>query len=606
MATAAEYFAMALRYHGAGDLALAEQYSLAVLKDQPGHAEALHLLGVIAWRQGNMSQAFDYLRRSLTASNGRNEHTWKHLGDVLVVMRNLPSAVTAYDEALRLRPNFGEAHDALGNALQHLGRWDRAVGCHREAVRFMPSSAQAYDNLGNALRGLEKWAEALVAFKQAFDLQPNSPELAYKLGISHHEQGDLDQAVAYYRQALRLRPAFADVCNSLATAFKEQGLFDEAIAQYQETLRLHPDHALAYFNLSKFAAEGRYQFAEDQVTRIKTFMTSPRCSASDCSLSCFTLAALLSKQGAYDEAFGHYREAKGLRRRYLQELNAAFDAPSHQAMVDRVIAVHDEAYFARVKGWGLATEMPVFIVGMPRSGSTLVEQILASHPNVFGAGEQGEVPQFITRFVAEANRDLYATPLLPDQNATRALGADYLQRIAQRGGGAQRVTIKTLQNFLHLGLIATLFPQARIIHCRRDPIDTCLSCFFTNFKNIDFALSLEDIGAYYAAYEKVMAHWSGVLPLEILEVTNEDLIQNQEAVTRKMLAYCGLDWQERCLTFWSTRRVVQTASSVQVRKPISAKGVGRWKHYRSHLGPLFKALGRADLAREADATSRRD
>jgi hypothetical protein len=136
-----------------------------------------------------------------------------------------------------------------------------------------------------------------------------------------------------------------------------------------------------------------------------------------------------------------------------------------------------------------------------------------------------------------------------------------------------------------------LFPGARVIHCRRDPLDVCLSCYFTNFKNIDFALSLEHIGAYYVAYEKLMAHWSRVLPLEVHEVSNEDLIRDQEGVTRKMLASCGLDWDERCLSFWSTRRVVQTASSVQVRKPISGKAIGRWKHYRAHLGPLFKALG---------------
>jgi hypothetical protein len=242
------------------------------------------------------------------------------------------------------------------------------------------------------------------------------------------------------------------------------------------------------------------------------------------------------------------------------------------------------------------TEMPVFIIGMPRSGSTLVEQILASHPEVFGAGEIGDLPRFMTEYAVSqasspANSILSPPFLLRDQRAARELAAHYLESIAAFGTGAARVTIKTLQNFLHLGMIATLFPRARIIHCRRDTIDVCLSCFFTNFQNVDFAWSLSDIGVYHRSYQKLMAHWSRVLPLPIHEISYEELIQNQEAVTRKLLAFCGLDWDERCLAFWSTRRVVQTASAVQVRKPISSQAIGRWRHYRSHLGPLFEALG---------------
>src|SRR5262249_15369034 len=159
------------------------------------------------------------------------------------------------------------------------------------------------------------------------------------------------------------------------------------------------------------------------------------------------------------------------------------------------------------------------------------------------------------------------------------------------GRGAARVTIKTLGNFALLGLIATLFPRARIIHCRRDPLDVCLSCYFQDFQKIVFAWSLDDIGAYYRAYEKIMAHWASVLPSQIHEVSYETLVHGQEQVTRGLLAFCGLDWDERCLAFFNTRRVVRTASTVQVRKPISTQAIGRWKHYRGHLGRLFGALG---------------
>ncbi len=190
----------------------------------------------------------------------------------------------------------------------------------------------------------------------------------------------------------------------------------------------------------------------------------------------------------------------------------------------------------------------------------------------------------------------------------RELAANYIRYLTRLGQGAGRVTAKTLENVLHLGVIATLFPRARIIHCRRDPLDICVSCYFQNFREIEFAWSLEDIGAYYRSYEKVMAHWAGVLPLPIHEVVYEDLIHNQETVTRDLLAFCELDWDDHCLDFFKTRRVVRTASSVQVRKPVSAKAIGRWKHYRAHLGPLFKALGRSvpnDISIVADATPAR-
>jgi hypothetical protein len=166
-----------------------------------------------------------------------------------------------------------------------------------------------------------------------------------------------------------------------------------------------------------------------------------------------------------------------------------------------------------------------------------------------------------------------------------------LQRTQLLGKGAARVVFKNLENFLHLGVIATLLPGARIIHCRRDPLDVCLSCYFQNFTHISFAWSLDDIGAYHRSYEKLMAHWQSVLPLEIHEIRYEDLVQDQEGVTRNLLTFCSLDWDERCLSYFKTRRAVRTASALQVRKPIFTSAVGRWKLYRSHLGPLFSALG---------------
>jgi tetratricopeptide (TPR) repeat protein len=455
------------------------------------------------------------------------------------------------------------------------------------------SAAESYNNLGNALYREGKLTEATKAYERAMRLLPDMPEILYNLGAILHEQGDLDRAVDCYRQVLRVNPASVEACHNLATALKEQGHLDEAVSQFRETLRLRPLDMRAYSNLSDLAAAGRYHFAPQELERLRAFKDLGRGSALERSLCRFTIAGVLDRQGAYDEAFGYYQEANDLRLRLAEASKTGFDAPSHAAIIDAIIATHDRGYFERVRGWGLDSELPIFIVGMPRSGSTLVEQILASHPRVFGAGELGEITRFIKAPAPQTSGEVHA-PFVPiHQGAARDMARSFLERITRLDPGASRVTIKTLGNFVHLGIIATLFPKARIIHCRRDPLDVCLSCYFQNFQKIVFAWSLNDLGAYYSAYEKTMTHWDSVLPSRIHEVSYEKLVHGQEEVTRNLLAFCGLDWDERCLTFFNTRRVVRTASSIQVRNPISTQAVGRWKHYRSHLGPLFKSLGRS-------------
>jgi tetratricopeptide (TPR) repeat protein len=598
MSTLADAMALASHYYASGDSAQAEVHCWSVLSVESSHPEALRMLGLIARQRGELSQARDYLNRSLICDRG-NPDTWKNLGDVYLVAGNAHASIANYAQALLLRPDFVGASLHLGIAWQELGEWEKAAACFRQVVSIEPCCGQAHNNLGNALKGQGRLAEACCAYEEALRLLPDSTQVLYNLGIVLHEQGKLDQAVDCYRRALRLKPTYADASNGLANALKEQGLLEDAVLQLRETLRHHPDDVLAYYNLSELAAEGHCRFTPEELKQIEALPDARNRSAFERSLCCFTQASVLNKQGCYDQAFGYYRQANDLVNSLLREANKAFNFQAYQEHVQRVKEAFDEAYFQRVRGWGLDTEMPVFIVGMPRSGSTLVEQILASHPKVFGAGEMGRVHHVTDQSRAAAHGKLDSIPLLPNRLAAQELAVDYLERLADVGQSAARVCNKTLESYLDLGLIATLFPRARIIHCRRNPLDVCLSCYFHNFKEIDFACSLEDLGAYYCSYEMLMAHWCRVLPVPIHEVRYEALVINQEAVTRRLLAFCGLEWDERCLDFFSTRRVVRTSSSVQVRRPMFSQAVDRWKNYRSHLHPLLKALGRpADEERE--------
>ena len=726
MATIPELFDLAVRYHQVGDLRQAEPLYRQILQADPAHADALHLLGILAYQSGRRQEAVACIRlaialkptnaafhydlgiihgeqgqateaidcyRSALRINPNHADAHNNLGNILKDLGQLDEAVHCFRQALRVNPSHGKAHFNLGNVLFMQGRLAEAVECYRQSLRFNPSNADAHNNLANALFGQGQFAEAAgfylqalrlnpnhaeaffnlgntlfrlgqlaeaakcyrqalgsslnhaeahynlgnilveqkqlveavqcyrqtlrinanhamahnnlanvlnklgrkqeaaAAYQEALRLEPERPEILYNLGTFHHEQEELDQAVACVTVALRLKPNSPDASSNLAEILKEQGLLDDAIAQFRQTLELQPNHAFATYNLSELAATGHYQFPPAQIEIIKAFLALGNCPPSDRDLFCFTLAAVLDQQGAYDEAFGFYQQANDFRKHHFEENNLAFDGKKHQALVDRLIATYDSGYFQRVQAWGTDSELPIFIIGMPRSGSTLVEQILASHPQVFGAGEFGEVPRFASRLAMTPQAELYDSPVLPDERAARELAASYLESITKPAREAARVINKTLDNFLHLGVIATLFPRARIIHCRREPLDVCLSCFFHNFKELSFTCSLEDIGTWHGCYEKLMAHWAWRLPLPIHEVRYEELVHHQREVTEKLLAFCGLNWDDRCLAFHKTRRPVRTSSAVQVRKPVSTQAIGRWEHYRAHLEPLFKALG---------------
>jgi len=589
--TAAEAFAIANQYFSTGQFAAAEHMFRNVLMLEPSNAAALHALGIISLQAGNAQQAVVFLRRA-TESEPASAAFWNDLGVALNKAGDYPAAAAAYEQALHLQPEFAGACNNLGFALLYLGDLEQAVAWLEKSIRLEPNNPDAFGNLGTALKQLGKREEAVKALEQAVRLDPNKVDAANLAGIICQELGDLDRAIELYRHALRVRPDYADATNNLASALKEQGFLDEAVAQYREALRIHPDHVFAYYNLSQFVSEGRYRFTPEDLARMRALLASDRWSAVERSVVGYAMGAALDAQGAYEEAFRYYEQANELRREWLVANNRGWDVQRHRAFVSEVMATFDRAYFQKVQGWGTDTELPIFVLGMPRSGTTLVSHILASHPAVFGAGELGAFPQLMAELAGTTiTSSILPKPIpFPNPAAAADAAARYLQRVNQVAKGAPRVATKTLENFVYLGLIATLLPRARVIYCRRDPLDVCLSCYFQNFQGMDYSCSLQDIGSYYRQYERLMAHWGEVLPLPIFEVRYEDLLDRQEDVTRGLLAHCGLDWDEHCLTFYNTRHPVQTASTIQVRKPLSTKSVGRWKNYRSHLKPLLDVL----------------
>ena len=561
------------------------------LRLRPDHAEAHTNLGVALHAQGQWEGAIACYRRALSIGPD-HAVVRNYLGKALKEQGDLQEAVACYHRALQLRPDYSEAYNNLGDALRSQGDLAGATAAYRQALRLDPAYAEAHHNLGVALEGQGHAQEAVACYRRALQVSPNLLGACINLGHALYDEGDVEGAEAAYRQALSLQPGCADAHNGLTYVLEDKGRAEEAVRHALEALRLRPDWAQPLFMLAELAVHGYYQFPEAQLQRIQTLLADPNLPLSDASLLHFALALVREKAGAYDDAFASYRQANALQHRLLHEKGQAFDPQQHDRFIDQLIATFTPKFFERVRGFGLDTELPVFIVGMPRSGTTLVEQILSRHPLVFGAGELREVSRLVDGLPARlGSQERY--PQCVDhlhQPAARAMAEEYLQEISRRGGKATRVTDKAPLTYLHLGLLAVLYPRARVIQCRRDPRDVCLSCYFQYFQRAHFAWDLGDLGRYYRAYERLMDHWRAVLPVPLLDVVYEEVVAHQEAESRRLVAFCGLPWDDRCLRFYESRRPVQTASKLHVRRPIYTTSVGRWRRYEKHLGPLLEAL----------------
>jgi tetratricopeptide (TPR) repeat protein len=398
--------------------------------------------------------------------------------------------------------------------------------------------------------------------------------------------------LAEFREVVRLKPQFATGYCNLGNIQEELGSMDEALATYREALRRDPNHAGAY---SQMATLLRGKLPSEDLESIRRLLARPHLAPAKRLALHFGLAHALDGIGNYAEAAEHLDQGNTLCKTRWQKQGKSYDPVGHRQLVDHLIAAFTPEFFTRTRGFGLETETPVFIVGLPRSGTTLTEQILASHSQVHGAGEllfardsfesvPGATNQPATSVMAIGNLD---------QAATERLAQWHLERLQGLAPGATHVVDKMPENYLYLGFLATLFPRARFIQCCRDLRDVAVSCWMTNFRHIRWAADPQHIASRFQDYQRLMDHWRSVLPVQVLEVDYEETVADLEGVARRLVAWCGLEWEPACLDFHQTARPVRTASLTQVRQPIYTRSVARWKHYESALGSLFEQLNAA-------------
>jgi tetratricopeptide (TPR) repeat protein len=627
MTTLEQRLESAMRDQQAGRLAQAEAVYRAVLQEQPRHPAVLHLLGLAAHQAGRHDEAIDFIRQAL-AVHSRYPVCHSNLAAVYLTVGRLGEAAMHAREAIRLMPNLADAHGHLGHAMRRQGQLDLAIAafteavrlepgnietrCHlagmyqqkgrfadavailTEAIRRAPSDARPRNALGEVVTASGAPEEAIGHFKEALRLRPNFHEAWNNLGTAMVAMNQDDEAIRCFREALRIEPGYPPARTNLAHSLEVLGKSKEAVAELEETLRHSPDDSFAFSILGRFVSNGCYRFRDEQVRHIEQLLQRGDHHLVDSYRLHQALACHFDKEGASAEAFCHCRRSKEYRTEWDRQRGVVYDPEEQRQLIDRTIAVCTPAWFERVRPFGSDSELPIFIVGMMRSGTTLAEQIIASHPAVHGPGELMAIARLIGSLPQRLGTDL-SYPECLDQLAPatmRALSEEYLQTLRKMGGSAQRVADKMPFNFLRLGFIAALFPRARIIHCVRDPADTCLSSYFQYFApSHTFTYDLRHLGHFYREYQRLMAYWTQVLTVPIFELKYEEMTADPEAMSRRLIAFCGLEWDERCLRFHETQRAVRTASALQVRQGIYRSSVGKWKRYEAHLQPLLEALG---------------
>jgi tetratricopeptide (TPR) repeat protein len=593
----------------------AHRRALALRPDFP---EAHAGLGSALHRLGRLEEAAASFRRAVVMRPDFVEALLALAGTLLELRRLEPAAAT-YRRVLQLRPNLVEAHGNLGNVLRDLGQLAAAAESFRAAIALEPASADAHINLGNALLDLGQIEDAVVSYRRAIELEPDCHKAHSNLGSALRELGRLDEAEASYRRALALQPDSPEVLTSLAAVQRLQsrpalvevslrralelnptsaaviigladqsadaGLFAEAEELYRRAFALDADSAAAWAGI---AAVRKMATADaDWITQAQRLAQKPRRPREEAQLR-FAIGKYFDDIKEYDQAFANFHRGNELVKTYRpphdrQQLSETFEF---------IMALYDHAWVERARVRNGSASRPVFIVGMPRSGTSLAEQILASHPEVFGAGE---LP-----FWKRASLEVTAATLQdgPSESTSARFARDYLQMLDGLAPGAARVVDKMPANFAHLGIIHAALPGARLIHMRRNPIDTCLSMYFQNFHIAHpYTNDLGDLAHYYEEYQRMMRHWHAVLPEKaILEVPYEALVADPETWSRKMVEFVGLPWDEACLSFHQTSRSVSTFSKWQVRQKISTASVERWRNYAPHVGPLMRLASSAAAA----------
>lgn len=543
---------------------------------KPDYAEAHSNLGTVLNELGRVEEAIASATKVLQYKPDFTEG-YSNLGTFFASLERNDEAISSYSKAIRLKPDYAAVHNKLGVTFNVLGRYEEAVASCNRAIQYKPDFAEAYSNLGEILRHMGRTEEAMVKQMKAIELEPDHAAAHNNLGATFSDLNRLEEAIASYAKATEIKFDFFEAHNNLGTALSQFGRTEEAAVSYLRAIELKPDFAEGYRSLSTIK---RFEIKTDQhIEQMNGLLMSDTCNDKDRMELSFALGKANADLADYSAAFIHLSEGNRLRK-----VKLGYDRKASEVMFAQTKAWFSNEAISLDVAESLAEQTPIFIVGMPRSGTTLVEQILASHSLVHGAGElmllgnsihpKSSAPQSLNTKWLQTTRDAY------------------LSGLAKLNTTAPFITDKMTSNFLYIGFILCALPEAKIINLKRDARATCWSIFKHYFsgKGNTYAYSLEDIIHFYKLYVDLMAFWHERFPGRIHDFNYEELTENQERRTRHLLQLVSLDWDDNCLSFYNTKRPVATASTLQVREKMYTGSSEEWRKYEQHLKPMLDAL----------------
>lgn len=565
----------------------AEACQRQALALDPQFAPALNNMGSICRARKQVDEAMDWYRKAI-AANPNYVESLSNLGAVLLEDERAGEAVAPLEQALRINPNHAEALCNLGMVRNALDQYDAAHALFRKALQVRPDYPEAYIGLARFHHEQEHLADAERCARRAVELAPQKAEMYSQLGNIYTEMARSDEAREMFEKALVIDPECNEALLGLGHLCMESGDMEKAEALFRQALVLKEDNLPARFHLAqvrKVKAGDANLAALEAAERAARDPAHPLPAKKSITLH-FALGKCYDDSKQYDKAFPHFLEGCRLKRASYD-----YDANEVTRHFDSIMRTFNRDTIERLRGAGDPSSVPIFVLGMPRSGTTLTEQIIASHPDVYGAGELPDLLAVVQRPVNGVAFPESVVALDPAQ--LKSWGADYVGGLRRRAPEAKHITDKMPANFFAVGLIHLMLPNAKIVHVNRNPVDTCLSCFTRLFnRKQNQTYDLAELGRYYVDYVRLMNHWRAVLPAgAFLDVQYEEIVADQEAQARRMLDYCGLEWNDACLDFHKHKRAIRTASVTQVRQPIYKTSVERWRHYENHLGPLLDALG---------------
>lgn len=579
-----EIFNRALGFHKQGQIPQAEALYLQVLQQSPGQPDALHFLGVIRYQQGRNLESENLICEALKR-DPNNLMAMSNLGTTYSALGRFEDAKIQFSKVLEKQPKNFQVLTNRGNSHRELGQLDLAIDDYKTALNLNPHLYEATQYLGLCLQDNLQFEEARELLEYCVKVAPENPQAHLYLAHLYRRTNNLEAAVEHYQKTLKLGPVNARVQCNLAISLRDLGKLKKANYHFKKAIRQDPKLGRAWRGLSGLV---EYKNIE-QLTPMREALDEIQDDDEKMHLN-FALGKAEEDLGQSAAAFSYFEKANELHAQTFE-----YEVEKDIAFFKKLQNIITADFIQKNKASSERTNKPIFVLGMPRSGTSLIEQILASHSNVFGAGELSGVSESIQKILPMQDDQDYSTNLsgVTSEDFDR-IAAAYLEHLDKFvSSEAPFIVDKLPMNFIHIGIIALALPQAHIIHCRRNPMDNCLSIFknYLPASGHKYSVNLTTLGQYYNGYSSLMRHWTNLFGDRIYHLDYELLVSDPETHTRALLEACNLEFEQACLTPQNTKRIVSTLSAAQVRKPINVKSIGGWRKYETELAPLAKVLG---------------